>query len=200
MTADSKRVASTAHWRRFAAALAALTLVLALFVVFTGRTEHRAQALASEDGRWCVFSEPLRRSLAIGRSAPASAPFRTFSPPIATPTAPEIFGVWDHAHDVFLEGLLAFGLPFVGATALVYAALGAALIHGARVRHRLNSCRSPVWLPLSWSRCTQFVDFSLQIPGVAVYVAAAMGAAVAVSLRRDDGNGAGRRGLHNHTV
>jgi hypothetical protein len=44
------------------------------------------------------------------------------------------------------------------------------------------------------------VDFSLQIPGVAVYVATAIAAAVAVALGRAGENAAGRGGLHNRAA
>ena len=44
------------------------------------------------------------------------------------------------------------------------------------------------------------VDFSLQIPGVAVYVAAAIAAAVAVALGRAGEDGADRPGLHNRAA
>ena len=130
LTSDRERDELFARWRRPAVALAALALVLGLFVLFAGRSEHRAQTLASEDGRWCVFAST---ATAIADHWPLGAGFGAFPdvfPAYRNVDCAGVFGIWDHAHDFFLEGLLGFGLPFVGATALVYAALGAALIRG----------------------------------------------------------------------
>jgi len=128
LTPDRGREELFARWRRPAVALAALALVLGLFVLFAGRTEHRAQALASEDARWCVFGSTVA---AIADHWPLGAGFGAFPdvfPAYRNVDCAGVYGIWDHAHDFFLEGLLGFGLPFVGATALGYVALGAALI------------------------------------------------------------------------
>ena len=199
LTADIGRNALFARWRRPAVALAALALVLALFVLFGGRTEHRAQGLASEDGRWCVYKTTI---LAIADHWPLGAGFGAFPdvfPAYRNASCAGVFGVWDHAHDVFLEGLLGFGLPFVAAAALVYATLGATLIHGVRTRNRFRFLPVAGLAALVLVTLHAIVDFSLQIPGVAVYVAAAMAAAVAVALGRAD-ESAGRPGLHKHAV
>ena len=199
LTADRERDAFFARWRRPAVALAALALVLALFVLFGGRTEHRAQGLASEDGRWCVYKTTI---LAIADHWPLGAGFGAFPdvfPAYRNANCAGIFGIWDHAHDVFLEGLLGFGLPFVGATALVYATLGATLIHGVRTRNRFRFLPVAGLAALVLVTLHAIVDFSLQIPGVAVYVAASLAVAVAVALGRAD-ESAGRPGLHKHAV
>ena len=100
----------------------------------------------------------------------------------------------------FLEGLLAFGLPFVGATALVYAALGAALIHGVRARRRLRFAPVAGLASLVLVTLHAIVDFTCRSPGVAVYFAAAMAPAVAVALGRAGDDAADRRGLHNRAA
>ncbi len=200
LTADRARDERFARWRRPAVVLAALALVLGLFVLFAGRSEHRAQGLASEDGRWCVYRSTIA---AIADHWPLGAGLGAFPdvfPAYRDADCAGAFGIWDHAHDVFLEGALGFGLPFVGAAALVYAALGAALIRGARVRHRLRFLPVAALAALVLVTLHAIVDFSLQIPGVAVYVAVAIAAAVAVALGRDSEGAAGRRGLHNRAA
>jgi hypothetical protein len=199
LTADRARGELFARWRRTAVVLTALALVLGLFVLFAGRSEHRVQGLASEDGRWCVYRSTIT---AIADHWPLGAGLGSFPdvfPAYRNADCAGAFGIWDHAHDVFLEGLLGFGLPFVGAAALVYAALGAALIRGARARHRLRFQPVAALAALVLVTLHAIVDFSLQIPGVAVYVATAIAAAVAVALGRDS-EGAGRRGLHNRAA
>jgi hypothetical protein len=200
LTADREREEFFARWRRPAVTLGALALVLGLFVLFAGRSEHRAQGLASEDGRWCVFAST---AAAIADHWPLGAGLGAFAdvfPAYRNADCAGVFGVWDHAHDLFLEGLLGLGLPFAGATALVYAALGAALIRGARVRHRLRFLPVGGLAALVLVTLHSIVDFSLQIPGVAVYAAAAIAAAVAVAFGRDGDNDAGPRGLPNRAA
>jgi len=135
--------------------VAALTLTLGLFVLFAGRTEHRVQSLASEDGRWCVFRSTLA---AIADHWPYGAGLAAFPdvfPAYRDTDCAGVFGVWDHAHDFFLEGLLGLGAVFVVAAAIVYAALGAALVRGARRAAACVSCRWPAWRPSSSSRSTE---------------------------------------------
>jgi len=94
----------------------------------------------------------------------------------------------------------SFQLSFVAAMTLVYVTLGAALIHGARVRRRLRHLPVAGLAALVLITLHAIVDFSLQIPGVAVYAAAAIAAAVAVALGRNGEDGGGRRGLHNRAI
>ena len=189
-----------ARWRRPAVAVVALALVISLFALFAGRSEHRAQALASEDGRWCAFASTAK---AIADHWPLGGGFGAFAdifPTYRNSDCAGVFGIWDHAHDVFLEGLLGLGAPFVGATALVYAALGAALVHGARVRHRLRFLPVGGLAALVLVTLHAIVDFSLQIPGVAIYVASAIAAAVAAALGRAGENAADRRDLNDRAT
>ena len=196
-TAREQHRGSLPRWRRPIIAMTALALVLGLFVLFAGRSEHRAQSLAAEDGRWCVFNATL---VAIGDHWPFGAGLGAFPdvfPSYRSVECAGVFGIWDHAHDVFLEGLLDLGLPFAVVTTLIYIALGSALIHGARMRRRLRFAPVGGLASLILATLHGVVDFSLQIPGVAIYLAAALAAAVAVSFGRAGEDQAGRPGLHN---
>ena len=200
LTSGRQREGAFAGRRRAAVALAALALVVGLFVLFAGRSEHRAQALASEDTRWCVFNSTVA---AIADRWPFGAGLGAFPdvfPAYRNADCAGVYGVWDHAHDVFLEGLLGFGLPFVGAAAVVYAALGAALVFGVRARRRLRFAPVAGLAALVLVTLHGTVDFSLQIPGVAVYFAAAMAAAVAVALGRAGEDGVARNELPNRAA
>jgi hypothetical protein len=191
LTGDHRPKALFARWRRPAVALLTLTFLLALYVLLAGDAVHRPQGLASEDGRWCVFEATLAAGAEHWPLGAGLGAFLDVFPAYRDADCTGIFGVWDHAHNIFLEGLLGFGLPFVGATALVYATLCAALIHGARVRRRFRFLPVAGLAALVLVTLHAIVDFSLQIPGVAVYVATAMAAAVAVALGRNDGNARG---------
>ena len=96
----------------------------------------------------------------------------------------KLYGYWDAAHNFFLEGWLGFGGVFLVCATLTYYKLLQTLMHGIRERQRLR------FVPLA-SLCLlvivtlhSLVDFSLQIPGVGVMVAATLGAGCAISLTR----------------
>jgi len=185
LTADRPRDDVFGRWRRPAVSLAAVAVVGSLFMLFAGRAEQRVQGLASEDGRWCAFGSTMA---AIADHWPLGAGFGAFPdvfPAYRDAACAGIFGVWDHAHNFFLEGLLTLGAAFAAAAAIVYAALGAALVRGARTRHRLRFLPVAGLAALALVSLHGIVDFSLQIPGVAVYVAAALAPAVAVALGGD---------------
>ncbi len=199
LTADRVRNEVFARWRRPVLALAALALVAALFFLFAGRSENRAQSLASEDGRWCAFGST---AAAIADHWPLGAGLAAFPdvfPAYRNSGCAGIFGVWDHAHNFFLDGLLGLGAAFVVAAAIAYAALAATLIYGARVRHRMRFLPVAGLAAITLVSLHGLVDFSLQIPGVAVYVAAALAATVAASLGRN-GERPDRPGLENPTA
>ena len=177
-----------------------MALMLTLFALFVGRAEHRTQGLASDDGRWCAFNATVA---AIADHWPLGAGLGAFPdvfPAYRNAECAGVFGIWDHAHNVFLEGLLGLGLPFVGATALVYAALGAALVHGARVRRRFRFIPVAGLAALVLVTLHALVDFSPQIPGVAEYAAISMAAAAAVALGRAEASPTDPCGLHKRTV
>jgi hypothetical protein len=92
--------------------------------------------------------------------------------------------VLDHANNSFLEGYLGMGFPFVVCASFVLVYLLHIFRVGYRTRHQLQI------IPLTGMAISLLivlhglVDFSLQVPGVAAYVAAALGTAVSVSVAR----------------
>jgi O-antigen ligase len=95
-----------------------------------------------------------------------------------------IFGVWDRAHNFFLEGWLGLGLPFVAALAIGYLALVGVFIRGIRIRRKFRCVPVMGLAALILASLHSIVDFSLQIPGVGVYFAAVISATATVSLGR----------------
>jgi O-antigen ligase len=95
-----------------------------------------------------------------------------------------IEGYWEMAHSVPLEGLLTFGGAFLAATLIAYVTLIAIYAKGLRERRRYRysplACLSILLLITLHS----IVDFSLQIPAVALLVAWVLGAGAAISVGR----------------
>jgi len=170
-------------WRRTAAIVAGLLIIVGLFALFAGRSVYRMQEQGDE-GRWCSYASTMA---AIKDNWVFGAGFGAFQdvfPVYRDSDCVGIFGVWERAHDFYLEGWLGLGLPFLVALAIGYLVLIAAFVRGVRVRHKF--CFIPVMglAALILASLHSVVDFSLQIPGLAVYFAAIMAATVTVSLGR----------------
>lgn len=169
-------------WRRYAALAASLLVIVGLFALFAGRSVYRMEAQGSEDGRWCAFSstiEAIRDNWILGTGFGA---FQDVFPLYRDADCAGIVGVWERAHNFFLEGFLGLGLPFVAALAIGYLVLVGVFIRGIRIRRQFRFIPVVGLAVLILASLHSIVDFSLQIPGVGVYFAAVMAAATTVSL------------------
>jgi len=174
-------------WRRYATIVAGLLVVVGLFALFAGRSVYRMQEQGSEDGRWCAFSSTIAAIKDNWIFGTGLGAFQDVFPVYRDSDCAGIFGVWERAHNFFLEGWLGLGLPFLAALAIGYGILVAAFIHGVKVRHKFRFIPVMGLAALILASLHSVVDFSLQIPGVGVYFAAIMAATVTVSLGRANG-------------
>jgi hypothetical protein len=171
-------------WRRYAALAAGLLVIIGLFALFAGRSVYRMEAQGSEDARWCAFASTIaaiKDNWILGTGLGA---FQDVFPVYRDADCAGIFGVWERAHNFFLEGFLGLGLPFVAALTIGYLILVGVLIRGIRVRRQFRFIPVMGLAALILATLHSIVDFSLQILGVAVYFAAVMAAATTVSLGR----------------
>jgi O-antigen ligase len=169
------------RWRRYALITAGLVIIVSLFALFAGRSVYRMEAQGAEDARWCTFASTLE---AIRDHPLVGAGFGTFQdvfPAYRNAECAGIYYVWDRAHNFFLEGYLGLGIPFAAALLIGYFVLIFAFARGIRSRNRLRSFPVMGAASLVLISLHSLVDFSLQIPGVAVYFAALMASAVAQS-------------------
>ena len=183
LTAD-KPDEDFAKWRRHAAFGGSLLVIVGLFAMFAGRSVYRMEEQGTGDVRWCAFASTIA---AIEDNWILGAGFGAFQdvfPVYRDSDCAGIFGVWERAHNFFLEGFLGLGLPFVAALAVGYLILVGALIRGVRVRRNLRFVPIFGLAALILASLHSMVDFSLQIPGVGVYFAAVLAAAATVSLGR----------------
>jgi O-antigen ligase len=183
LTADQPREEFGA-WRRYATIVAGLLVVVGLFALFAGRSIYRMQEQGSEDGRWCAFSSTIAAIKDNWLFGAGFGAFQDVFPVYRDSDCAGIFGVWERAHNFFLEGWLGLGLPFLVALAIGYLLLIAAFIRGVKVRHAFRFIPVMGLAALILVSLHSVVDFSLQIPGVGVYFAAIMAATVTMSLGR----------------
>jgi len=171
-------------WRRYATIVAGLLVVVGLFALFAGRSVYRMQEQGSEDARWCGFSSTMAAIKDNWIFGTGLGAFQDVFPVYRDSDCAGIFGVWERAHNFFLEGWLGLGIVFVAALAIGYLVLITVFIRGVKVRHKFRFIPVMGLAALTLASLHSVVDFSLQIPGVGVYFAAIMAATVTMSLGR----------------
>lgn len=153
---------------------------VAIFIFFGDPVISR-MGLGSSDGRLCVWQATWRM---FAERPMVGLGFGTFADAFPQYRDPECLGqsgVWIRAHNSHLE-LLA-GLGVVGA---IGALIGLCivmtiLIRGVKTRITLKSIPIFALAALFYILLHSIVDFPLQVPGLALYFAALMGAGVSVS-------------------
>jgi len=107
----------------------------------------------------------------LGTFASAFPPYRTGS----------FWGVWDRAHNTFLEFAAEGGLPLAIAIAAGWLAILVMLANGVKLRRRDTEYPVASFSVAAICLCHAMIDFSLQIPGFAIMIFAMTGAGVAQS-------------------
>jgi O-antigen ligase len=179
--------------RRYAALIGSILVIVGLFALFAGRSVYRMEAQGTGDPRRCIFAATVE---AIEDHPLLGTGFGTFQevfPAYRDPECAGIFGVWDRAHNFFLEGYLGLGVPFAIAAAMGYIILLSVFFIGMRNRRKYRFVPVMGFSVLILVSLHSIVDFSLQIPGVGVYFAAAIASAATISLGRS------QRGLERNS-
>lgn len=96
---------------------------------------------------------------------------------------PNIFALWEKAHNTYLENALELGLPAALALNIAILLVARVAYHGVRERRRHKSFPAIGVAATLLVGLHALVDFSLQIPAVAVLYAFMMGLAAAQSSR-----------------
>lgn len=96
---------------------------------------------------------------------------------------PNIFALWEKAHNTYLENALELGLPAALALNIAILLVARVAYHGVRERRRHKSFPAIGVAATLLVGLHALVDFSLQIPAVAVLYAFMMGLAIAQSSR-----------------
>ena len=179
---------ATAAWSRsikpahvLASGIAVGVAGMAILVVSGGDTNARMErlTLAAED-RDEVFALTVR---AIGDAPWTGTGYGTFESVFRVYRDDTIrgTGVWDKAHNTYLESALELGIPGAACLTLAVAGLAVLCFVGARRRKR-NAIFPVIGVAVTVQvAVNSLYDFSLQIPGVAMTYAAIMGVACAQS-------------------
>ena len=179
-----KPITVVEKWRRPAALAVAVAFTFGVFSLFGERSTYRMQESGTGDGRWCAFASTWDAIRDNWRFGAGYAAFQDTFPRYRYPDCAGFLGVWERAHNIYLEGFLGFGAGFAAVAGLGILVLAGALGRGVRKRRRPGFVAVGGAAALVLVLLHGLVDFSLQIPGFNVYFAAAMAAATTVSLGR----------------
>lgn len=162
----------------------ALLIVVGIAVVagggnFLDRLERQGLSLET-DLRSTLFSTTIE---AIKTAPLKGTGFGTYEQAIEPYRAndPNIFALWEKAHNTYLENALELGLPAALALNIAIFLLALITYRGVRARRRHKSFPALGVAATLLVGLHALVDFSLQIPAVAVLYAFMMGLAVAQS-------------------
>lgn len=163
-------------------ALVALVAIGCTVWLFGGLAIHRMEVRGFDAIRLCVYSASLD---AIGENWRFGTGFGTFStvfPIYRLPDCGFPKDVFHRAHNVYLEGMLGLGLPFLGLVVALYLHIGSILARGVRTRRRFRFVPIIGIGAVILSSLHSLVDFSVEVPGMAAYMAAFLAAVTTLSL------------------
>jgi hypothetical protein len=156
-------------------------VVLAVFLTFGGRVLWRAQVQGGDDSRFCVM--PGIWAL-VSDNFPLGSGLSSFIEmfPAYRDYRCGINGVWDMAHNFYLEGLVTLGIAFVVLAVLAVSSLVLIFVTGLRTRQYFRLGAEIGMASLVLVMIHSAFDFSLQISGLAIFYAALIAPLTALSL------------------
>lgn len=192
---QASRYASPVRSRQTRSRLIAITAVfvvlLVIGMVFSGRVILRAEVGGLDESRLCVAAAVVR---AISDYPLTGMGFGTFEAGFPAYRSAEcsIEGVWDRAHNFYLEGTLGLGAIFLFSLLVTIGALMKTFMTGLRERRKARVYPAMGIAILILAVLHSALDFSLQLPGLALFFAAALAPLASISLSRTRKSGSAR--------
>lgn len=165
---------------------AALTfsLILITLLIFSGQAIMRMKVRGIiEDDRYCIFPSLLRAAGDNWLTGSGFGAFRTTFAPYRNADC-GIFGIFDKAHNSFLEGFIGLGIVFPIVLVAGLAGLLVTFVIGFRERRRAKHYSLLGLSALLLVFLHAASDFSLQVPGFALYLSASLAAVCSICLAR----------------
>ena len=154
---------------------------IGLFVAFGDPVISRMGPEA-EDGRWCAWASTLQM---IAERPLVGQGFGTFAdafPQYRNADCLGSRGIWTRAHNSHLEFLAGMGLIGALVALVLLGRMLQVLITGVQKRRSLKPIPIMTLAALAFVLGHSALDFPLQVPGVALYFAALMGAGCAIAV------------------
>lgn len=174
-----RRASSHRLWRNVLGLASAAIIACLALVILGDRVFVRMLERGLEDARFCVAPSIFDAALSNWLTGYGFGSFQSAFPSFRDPAC-GIVGVWNHAHNFFLEGFFEAGIGFVVIAAVCIAALSFAFVRAGSSFTRRGPYgilgASVLLLLVSHS----IVDFSLQTPGIASFCAVVFAALVSI--------------------
>lgn len=171
------------RWLKMLVSGGVFLFILVVFFSLGQRVLLRSQIQDTfEDGRFCVMPgilSAVRDHVVLGTGLSS---FSTVFPAYRDPNC-GVAGVWDRAHNVYLEGLMTLGIVFIVAALVFSLWMTAVFIIGIRRRRSARFAGELGLSSLLLIAAHSTIDFSLQISGLAIFFAALLAPIVTLSLR-----------------
>jgi len=158
--------------------------IVTVFILFGGLALQRLNEHGADDSRFCTYWSTMS---AIGDNWLFGTGFGTFAdifPLYRDIACAGIEGVWDRAHNSYLEATLGLGVSFLLILPIVAWRLVSMFRRGIERRHRQRHLVATGLGALVLVATHAGVDFSIQIHGVAMYAVAILAMASVVALGR----------------
>ena len=161
------------------------TLAIGLFVLglLGRRTILRAEVGGTDDARFCFFDGVLSAAGLNTETGSGFGAFKFTFTPFRDPSC-GLVGIWDKAHNIYLEAFAGLGMVFIPIALAGLAILVATYWIGIRDRRKLRSFPILGAAGLCLVALHGIFDFSLEIPGFAAVYAAFCAVTVTLSLGR----------------
>jgi hypothetical protein len=164
--------------------------VICLVLLLTGQTMLRAEIATRQDPRFCAAPAIITGITETFPVGGGLSSFRDLFPKYRDPRCGTV-SVWDRAHNVYLEGLFSLGILFPFLVALFVGSLTWVFVTGVSSRRNYRVAPEAGLSILVLVLAHSAFDFSLQIPGFAVYYALVLAPLVTLSRNRSAGRGGG---------
>lgn len=161
----------------------ALVSLIIFLAVFGEPVLSRVQT-STDTARWCTWgatTAAIKDHLLFGTGF---GTFRDIFPMYRDPTCDGADVIWLRAHNSFLELYLGLGMPALIVVGVACISFGQTILTGLRTRQSLKGIPITMVGAVIFMVAHSLVDSPLQIPGIALYFAALMGAGSSLCMQR----------------
>lgn len=187
-------------WRWWVLSFIVGLVCLTVFLAAYGEPVLSRLETTSDTARWCTWGATIvaiQDNLLFGTGL---GTFRDIFPMYRDATCHSADIIWLRAHNSFLEIYLGLGLPALLFVGVVFLSLGQTVLHGLQNSQSLKGIPMAMGGAIIFVTAHSLVDFPLQIPGIALYCAALMGAGTSLCLQKGRSGRSRGRSLRREPV
>ena len=164
-----------------------IALILLILWLFGERTAYRFDAHGVDAARLCVYQSTWAGIMETWRFGAGFGAFLDVFPGYRDAQCAGISGIWESAHNSYLEGLLGVGWIFLPLVVLIWFSLLRVFRNGLRERRQYRFAPIVGLAVLVQVSLHALVDFSLHIPGIAFYTAGILATCASIAQARRHG-------------